>query len=140
MSSFFALPTFFFGIAGLKFLQPLCAASATGQRHYITATNSCCRQPCVSVRYKFQNHLLFLHVPKHLQPCTGVPKFTFWPATVGSFPALIPKEILETHDDLLAERKLTHILISKTTSDIPIKAGGNVQIIIGEPKEKRRKW
>ena len=62
------------------------------------------------------------------------------PATIGSFIAIVPQEILQAHDDLLAKRKLTRILRSKTGSDIPVKVGDTVQIFIREQKDKRGKW
>ena len=62
------------------------------------------------------------------------------PATVGSYPVIVPEDILQAHDNLLAKRKLTRILRSKTTSDIPVKVDDIIQIFIREQKDKRGKW
>ena len=62
------------------------------------------------------------------------------PIRAGDLPVVLPTESLDTHDELLAKRKLNRILRSKTIQDKPIQVGDNVQIFIRQQSEKRGKW
>lgn len=62
------------------------------------------------------------------------------PIASGEFPATIPEEILNAHHELIAKRRLTLILRSKSITDIPLHVGDQVQIYIKQQHEKRGKW
>lgn len=52
----------------------------------------------------------------------------------------LPKEIVEAHDALVAKRKLTKILRSKSVQTPDINPGDMVEVFIKLEKEKRGKW
>ena len=58
----------------------------------------------------------------------------------GSFPALVPFEILGAHSELRAKRKITRVLRSKATVDIPVKVGDLFQVFIKHQNDKRGNW
>ena len=62
------------------------------------------------------------------------------PIVVGSVPHKIPDELNEAHEKLLAKRKLTKMLRSKTFDEPPISIGDMVEIYIKKQNEKRSKW
>lgn len=55
-------------------------------------------------------------------------------------PKQLPQELVDAHQTLLAKRKLTLILRSKTFAESPIAVGDLVQILIKKEHEKRGKW
>lgn len=62
------------------------------------------------------------------------------PAVSGSFPAPVPHDVLQAHEDLAAKRKLTRILRSKSIVDLPVNVSDLVQIFIKHEKQKRGQW
>lgn len=61
------------------------------------------------------------------------------PVLNGSIPMKCPKEFLETHENLKAQRKLTHILRSKSVQDKEFSPGPFVHVFIKKCNEKRGK-
>ena len=62
------------------------------------------------------------------------------PIQSGEYPATVPEEIVNAHDQLLAKRKLTRILRSKACTESAIQTGDLVQIYIKEQHAKRGNW
>jgi len=52
----------------------------------------------------------------------------------------LPEEIVRAHDTLMAKRKLTKILRSKSVQEEQISSGDMVEVFIKREKEKRGKW
>lgn len=58
----------------------------------------------------------------------------------GNFPAVVPEEIIQAHQNLIAERKLTKILKSKAITNAQFCVGDLVQIYVKNQHQKRGKW
>ena len=54
------------------------------------------------------------------------------PISSGNLPAAVPSEILQAHDKLHAKRKLTRIMRSRSTVDIPVNIGDFAQVYINQ--------
>lgn len=62
------------------------------------------------------------------------------PINKGVRPKILPEEIVTAHEALIAKRKLTLILRSRSTLDTPVSVGDMVQVFIKRDHEKRGKW
>lgn len=62
------------------------------------------------------------------------------PVIAGTYPVLVPRELIEAQKTLASKRKLTLILRSKATVDTPVKPGDVVQVFIKLQHDKRGKW
>lgn len=62
------------------------------------------------------------------------------PILNGKLPIVVPDEIREAHNKLLAKRKLALIMKSKATVDMNVRPGDLVEVYIRQQNEKRGKW
>ena len=62
------------------------------------------------------------------------------PVLSAASPVPLPKELVDAHDALIARRRLTKILKSKSVSDAMFAVGDLVEVFIKKGKEKRGKW
>eukprot|EP00178_Gracilaria_changii_P016470 TRINITY_DN4728_c0_g1_i1.p1 TRINITY_DN4728_c0_g1~~TRINITY_DN4728_c0_g1_i1.p1 ORF type:complete len:805 (-),score=91.02 TRINITY_DN4728_c0_g1_i1:529-2943(-) len=62
------------------------------------------------------------------------------PVVSTSTPTPVPAEMVEAHQSLVAKRKLTLILRSKATTEIPLSVGDMVQLFVKHQHQKRGHW
>lgn len=63
-----------------------------------------------------------------------------WPIQSSQSPMLLPQQVYEAYQNLLAKRKLTLILRSKTFEELPISVGDTVPVYLKHQNRKRGIW
>ncbi len=62
------------------------------------------------------------------------------PVENGSFPNLVPEEIIKARETIMAKLKVNLILRSKSIAETPVNASDLIQVFIKLQHENRGKW
>ena len=100
------------------------------------AEDDCKQSLCVQQAIRISNDLYGNDVLSAQELAKGYSR----PLESGVIPKSLSQDLIDAHQTLLAKRKLTLILRSKTFDEIPIAVGDLVQVFIKKQNQKRGKW